>query len=160
MLHIQLICVGGLKEDFYKKAAAEYIKRLAPYVKIEVREIGERPLPPDPPETLVKAALAEEGQLIHRALTKDAYCAALCVEGESITSEGLAALLTRLGNEGRSKICFILGGSRGIDEGFKLEADRRISMSAMTFPHHLARVMLLEQLYRACMIETGADYHK
>ena len=160
MLHVLVVCVGGLKEDFFKKAAAEYIKRLAPYVRIEVREIAERPLPTDPPDALITAALAEEGRVIRRALPKDSFCAALCVEGESVTSEGFAQMLAQLKSEGRSRLCFIIGGSHGLDEGFKREADRRVSMSAMTFPHHLARVMLLEQLYRACKIEEGSRYHK
>jgi len=147
MLNIKLLCVGKLKEPFYIAAASEYAKRLKPYYKLEVVEIAERDL------------VSEAGD-IRAALAKGCFTVALCIEGEMLSSEELAAKIDRLAARGLSKLCFVVGGSDGLSESVKQAADLRLSMSRMTFPHHLARVLLLEQLYRAAMINGGGKYHK
>jgi 23S rRNA (pseudouridine1915-N3)-methyltransferase len=144
MLGIKLICVGKLKEPHFIAACAEYEKRLSGFFRYELLELSER------------AAKSE----ILSAIPKSAFTAALCVEGEQINSESLAALLSEKAAGGVSRLCFIIGGSDGLEESVKAASELRLSMSEMTFPHHLARVMLLEQLYRAAMINSGGKYHK
>lgn len=141
MLRITLICQGRLKEKYYEQACEEYTKRLRAYCQPEIIE------------------LPEKGDIAGR-IPRGAYVAALCVEGRKMDSPGLARLLEQLALEGNSRVCFLIGGSEGLSPAVKEGADLRLSMSDMTFPHHLARVMLLEQLYRACAINAGAKYHK
>jgi len=149
MLNIKLICVGKLKEPHFIAAAAEYEKRLKPFYRLETLEIAERGL------------LVESSDIISAA-RKDtgAYLIALCVDGEMLSSEALASRIDRLTTEGVSRLCLAVGGSEGLHESVKQAAKLKLSMSKMTFPHHLARVMLLEQLYRAAMINGGGKYHK
>lgn len=141
MLRITLLCQGRLKEKYYIDACAEYIKRLGGYCRPEVIE------------------LAENGDIADR-VPKGAYVIAMCVEGQKTDSPGLAARLGRCASEGHSRVCFLIGGSDGLPPEAKARADWKLSMSDMTFPHHLARVMLLEQIYRAFTIQAGAKYHK
>ncbi|MCL2202100.1 MAG: 23S rRNA (pseudouridine(1915)-N(3))-methyltransferase RlmH [Oscillospiraceae bacterium] len=150
MLSVRIICVGKLKEKFYIDAAGEYIKRLAGYCKLDVVELLE-----DKQQNLRK-----EGAAIEAKIPSGAYVVAMCVEGQHIDSEELSKLLRGRAVEGISKICFIIGGSEGMDEELKGRADMKLSMSKMTFPHHLARIMLLEQIYRAFKISEGGKYHK
>ena len=160
MQRITLLCVGKLKERFYAGAAAEYQKRLSRYCKLDVVELPEERLPEDPSPAQIEAALAREASAIRGKLPPSATLAALCVEGRERSSEDLAGLLARWANRGESRVVFLLGGSFGIHESLKAEAAEKLSMSRMTFPHHLARVMLLEQLYRAYQINAGTRYHK
>ena len=141
MLRVSVICQGRLKEPYYIAACAEYLKRLGAYCKAEVTE------------------LAEDGDVAAR-IPKGAYVIALCIEGEKLSSPALAKKLEKLASGGESRLCFLIGGSDGLPEAIKASADYKLSMSDMTFPHHLARVMLLEQLYRAFTITAGAKYHK
>ena len=141
MLHVTVLCQGRLKEKHYIAACGEYVKRLTAYCQPEVIE------------------LPENGDIVAR-IPRGAYVVALCIEGEKTDSPGLAKRLERCALEGRSRVCFLIGGSEGLPDGAKTAADWRLSMSDMTFPHHLARVMLLEQLYRAFSISAGAKYHK
>ena len=157
---VSFVFVGRMREKHYEAAFAEYIKRLGAYGKCEVREITEQRLGERPSEREIESALAREAQELERAIPKGAYVCALCVEGEMCSSEQLAQRLQALDTRGVSRICFIVGGSYGLDEGFKRRADFRLSMSRMTFPHHLARVMLAEQVYRAFTINAGTRYHK
>ena len=159
MLNIRLICVGKLKEKFYADAAAEYCKRLSRYCKIEVTELPETRLPEDPSPAEIKRALAAEANAIRQKLEGGAVVA-MCIEGQTCSSEALSKKLAAFALEGKSKVTFLIGGSFGLDETLKKQADWRLSMSPMTFPHHLARVMLLEQIYRACQIAEGTRYHK
>ena len=159
MLNIRLICVGKLKEKFYADAAAEYCKRLSRYCKIEVTELPEMRLPEDPSPAEIKRALAAEANAIRQKLEGGAVVA-MCIEGQTCSSEALSKKLAAFALEGKSKVTFLIGGSFGLDETLKKQADWRLSMSPMTFPHHLARVMLLEQIYRACQIAEGTRYHK
>ena len=159
MQRITVLCVGKLKEKFYADAAAEYCKRLSRYCKIEVTELPEMRLPEDPSPAEIKRALAAEANAIRQKLEGGAVVA-MCIEGQTCSSEALSKKLAAFALEGKSKVTFLIGGSFGLDETLKKQADWRLSMSPMTFPPHLARVMLLEQIYRACQIAEGTRYHK
>ncbi len=159
MQRITVLCVGKLKEKFYADAAAEYIKRLSRYCKIEVTELPETRLPEDPSPAEIRKALTAEANAIRQKLEGGAVVA-MCIEGQTCSSEALSKKLAAFALEGKSKVTFLIGGSFGLDETLKKQADWRLSMSPMTFPHHLARVMLLEQIYRACQIAEGTRYHK
>ena len=160
MLNVKLICVGKMREKFYIDAFAEYTKRLQAYCRLELLEIAEQRLGDRPSEKEIAAALEREGQEILKAVPPDAYLTALCVEGKQMPSEGMAELIAARENSGRPKLCFVIGGSYGLSPSVKARADRKLSMSQMTFPHHLARVMLAEQLYRGFKINEGSMYHK
>ena len=159
MQRITVLCVGKLKEKFFADAAAEYCKRLSRYCKIEVTELPETRLSEDPSPAEIKKALAAEANAIRQKLEGGAVVA-MCIEGKTCSSEALSQKLAAFALEGKSRVTFLIGGSFGLDETLKREADWRLSMSPMTFPHHLARVMLLEQIYRACQIAEGTRYHK
>lgn len=152
---LTFVFVGKMRERYYIDAFEEYFKRLGAYSKPELREIAEERLPEQPSEREIAQALSREAAEIEKAVPKGAYTVALCVEGRELSSEELAREL-----EGRPKLCFIVGGSFGLDARVKKAADLRLSMSRMTFPHHLARVMLAEQVYRAFTIINGGRYHK
>ena len=159
MQRITVLCVGKLKERFYADAAAEYIKRLSRYCKLDVVELPETRLPEDPSPAEIQKALAAEANAIRQKLEGGAVVA-MCIEGQTCSSEALSKKLAAFALEGKSKVTFLIGGSFGLDETLKKQADWRLSMSPMTFPHHLARVMLLEQIYRSCQIAEGTRYHK
>ena len=160
MLNVKLICVGKMREKFYIDAFEEYRKRLQTYCRLELVEITEQRLSDRPAEKEITAALEQEGQEILKAVPADAYLVALCVEGKQMPSEGMAELIAARENSGKPKLCFVIGGSFGLSPTVKSRADRKLSMSQMTFPHHLARVMLIEQVYRGFKINEGSQYHK
>jgi 23S rRNA (pseudouridine1915-N3)-methyltransferase len=160
MLSIKLICVGKMRERFYIDAFEEYRKRLGAYCRLECLEIAEQRLPDEPAPAQLAAALEREGAEILKAIPADAWVVALCVEGRQKSSEEFASLFAERANSGRPKLCFLIGGSCGLSETVKARADLKLSMSNMTFPHHLARVMLAEQIYRAFKINEGSRYHK
>ena len=145
MVKINFVVVGKLKESFYREAVAEYVKRLSRFCKTEIRELPER------------ASLAEEAADILRALR--GYTIALAVEGKGCSSPTFAKKLRALCDQGK-EITFVIGSSCGLDESVKRAADELLSFSEMTFPHQLMRVILAEQVYRAFMINAGAEYHK
>ena len=164
MQRITLLCVGKLKERFYAEAAAEYAKRLGRYCRLETVELPEERLPEDPSPAQIDAALWKEAESIRRKLPPSSRLIALCVEGRLRSSEELAGLLSAWAagadGGGEKGLAFLIGGSFGLHESMKAQAADKLSMSPMTFPHHLARVMLLEQIYRACQINAGTKYHK
>lgn len=161
MLNIRIISVGKLKERFYIDAANEYIKRLAGYCKTETVEIPEYRLPTErAARAQIESALEKECAAINGKLPDGALTIALCVEGRELDSPGLAEVLSECAGSGASRLCFIIGGSFGLHENVKDRADIKLSLSKMTFPHNLARVVLLEQLYRAFKIIEGGKYHK
>lgn len=160
MLAVKLVCVGRMREKFYTDAFAEYRKRLGSYCKFECVEIAEQRLGDDPSPNEIAAALEKEAAEIERAVPADACLVALCVEGKERSSEELAALIRERESSGKPRLCFVIGGSYGMSERVKRRADLKLSMSRMTFPHHLARVMLAEQIYRAFKINEGSRYHK
>lgn len=160
MLGIRIICVGKLKERFYTEASAEYLKRLSAYAKTEVTEIPEakRSDSPSPKET--EAALLKEAAGILTKVPQGATVIAMCIEGREYSSEEMASMIKNAMVSGTSRLCFIIGGSDGLHQTVKDRASVKMSMSRMTFPHHLARVMLLEQIYRGFKINEGGRYHK
>lgn len=160
MFHITLITIGKLKERYYAAAADEYIRRLGAYCKFELIELPECRLPDDPNGTQIAAGLAREAEQIEAKLPRGAWFCVLTPEGTELSSEGLAERLQAEKLNGRSAACFLIGSSFGIDARIKRMADFRLSFSKMTFPHHLMRVMALEQLYRAESILAGTKYHK
>ena len=160
MLYVKLICVGKMRERFYIDAFAEYQKRLQSLCRLKLTELAEQRLPENPSPAEITAALEKESQEILKAIPADAYVVALCVEGKQMPSEGMAELIRERENSGKPKLCFLIGGSYGLAPAVKARADRKLSMSQMTFPHHLARVMLIEQLYRGFKINEGSRYHK
>ncbi|MCI7370075.1 MAG: 23S rRNA (pseudouridine(1915)-N(3))-methyltransferase RlmH [Firmicutes bacterium] len=160
MLNIKLICVGRLRERFYIDAFDEYARRLSAYCKFECVELNEVKLGDKPSDKEIENALVRESAGIEKAIPKDAYVIAMCVGAKQLKSEELAQKINSLALSGRGKICFIIGGSFGMAESVKKRADMRLGMSAMTFPHHLARVMLTEQIYRSFKIIEGSRYHK
>ena len=160
MQRVTVICVGKLKEKFYLAAAEEYAKRLSRHCTLEVVELPEQRLGESPTAGEIQRALQTEATAIRQKLPKGAVVIAMCVEGQLMSSEALAQQLMRLGLEGSSHLAFLIGGSFGLDEELKRQAALRLSMSPMTFPHHLARVMLLEQIYRGYQILEGSRYHK
>ena len=160
MQKVTVLCVGKLKEKFYADACAEYQKRLTRHCKLELIGLPEQRLPDDPSSAEIEAALAREADAIEEKLPRGGAVIALCVEGRELSSEQLAEALSRYAAQGVSQVTFLIGGSFGLAERIKQRADLRLSMSAMTFPHHLARVMLLEQIYRAYQIQGGTRYHK
>ena len=160
MLNIKLICVGRLRERFYIDAFDEYARRLSAYCKFECVELNEVKLGDKPSDKEIENALVRESADIEKAIPKDAYVIAMCVGAKQLKSEELAQKINSLALSGRGKICFIIGGSFGMAESVKQRADMRLGMSEMTFPHHLARVMLTEQIYRSFKIIEGSRYHK
>lgn len=160
MFHITLITVGKLKERYYAAAADEYIRRLGAYCKFELIELPECRLPDDPNTTQIAAGLAREAEQIEAKLPRGAWFCVLTPEGAQLSSDELAAALASVKGSGKSSACFLIGSSFGMDPSLKTMADKKLSMSKMTFPHHLARVMALEQLYRAESIQAGTKYHK
>ena len=160
MQKVSIICVGKMKEKFYIDAAAEYVKRLGRFCKIEITELPEERLPENPSQAQIDAALAREAEAIQAKLPAQAYIIAMCVEGKQRSSEELAKLMAESANQGGSHLVFLIGGSFGMHPSVKSLAAVKLSMSPMTFPHHLARVMLLEQIYRGYQINAGSRYHK
>jgi 23S rRNA (pseudouridine1915-N3)-methyltransferase len=159
MVAVKLICVGKLKERFYLDACAEYQKRLSAFCRLELEELPEQRKPADPSPAETAAALEREADAILTRVPKGALLTALCVEGEQTDSPGFAEILDKAAGCG-GKICFVIGSSDGLAPRVKQAAQLRLSMSKMTFPHHLARVMLLEQIYRGFQILSGGKYHK
>lgn len=157
MQSVHILAVGKLKERAYDALCAEYIRRLTPFCAVTLTELPEARLPEDPSAAQIEAALADEAARLRRAIPQGAYTVALCIEGKPLSSVEFAGALERAQ---AARLAFVIGGSNGLDEGFKREASLRVSFSAMTFPHHLFRVMLLEQIYRAAMINSGRKYHK
>ena len=160
MLSIDIICVGRLKDKFFEEAAGEYLKRLKAYAKVNITEIKAVELPDDPNASLIYAALEKEGSEILKKIPSNAKVVTLCIEGKLFSSEDTAKLLSDTALAGCSEIVFIIGGSYGLSDRVKKLGSLKLSMSKMTFPHRLARIMLLEQLYRACKINAGENYHK
>lgn len=160
MFDITLIALGKLKEKFYLSAAAEYEKRMKGYCQFHLIELPEVRLPEDPSPAEISAALEKEADSILARIPKGAWFCTLTPDGKQLSSESLAEKLKDIKLSGKSSACFLIGSSFGISSRLKDLADFKLSMSPMTFPHHLARVMVLEQLYRAEAIQAGSKYHK
>ena len=159
MLTVNVICVGKLKEKWLREGCAEYIKRLGGYCRINVVELDEKKLPDNPSQAQIDAALDAEGTAILSA-ADNSYIIAMCIEGSKVTSPGLSQKINSVALNGTSSISFVIGSSFGLANKVKAAAKFKMSMSDMTFPHQLARVLLLEQIYRAFQISSGGKYHK
>ncbi|NMP36732.1 MAG: 23S rRNA (pseudouridine(1915)-N(3))-methyltransferase RlmH [Clostridiales bacterium] len=160
MLNVTIICLGKLKEDYWREAASEYTKRLGAYCKLTLIQLEPERLSDNPSDAQTAAALACEAAAIKAKIPTGAKVFSLCIEGKQLSSEQLAEKINAAGISGSSKIVFIIGSSFGLSDEIKGISDEKLSFSSMTFPHQLARIMLLEQLYRAFQINSGGKYHK
>jgi len=160
MFDITLITMGKLKEKFYLSAAAEYEKRLKGYCRFQILELPEYRLPEDPSPAEISAGLEKEADMIISKIPKGAWFCVLTPEGKIVSSEDLAKTMHEVKLSGKSSACFLIGSSFGIAPRVKSLANFKLSMGPMTFPHHLARIMVLEQLYRSEAIQAGSKYHK
>ena len=159
MLNVKFITLGTLKEAYLRDAAAEYEKRLGAFCRFELVQLKEERLSDDPSESEIKNALAKESEKILALIPARAYVVAMCVEGKQLTSPELAEKLEEISAR-TSDVCFIIGSSFGLSDTVKQRADLRLSVSKLTFPHQLMRVVLLEAVYRAFNIQKGTKYHK
>ena len=159
MMNVRFITLGTLKEGYLREAAAEYEKRLGAFCRFEMIQLKEERLGDNPSQNEIAAALEKESEKILSQIPPRAYCVAMCVEGKQLSSEELAEKIEAIGNV-TSDVCFIIGSSFGLSESVKKRADMRLSVSKLTFPHQLMRVLLLEAVYRAFNIQKGTKYHK
>ncbi len=159
-MHVRIIAVGRAKEPFAVAGVEEYLKRLKPYGRFEVLELADEPIPSEPSPRQEKRILAAEGKRILDRLRQGEYVICLDRHGKSLSSEALAAHLDDLAGRGRSDLALVIGGTLGLDPPVLARADLKLSLSAMTFPHQLVRVILVEQVYRAIKISRGEPYHR
>lgn len=159
MLNVRFITLGTLKEAYLRDAAAEYEKRLGAFCKFEMIQLKEERLSDEPSQNEINTALQRESEKIFAQIPPRAYVVAMCVEGKELSSPELAEKLDEIANR-TSDVCFIIGSSFGLSEAVKKRADLRLSVSKLTFPHQLMRVLLLEAVYRAFNIQKGTKYHK
>lgn len=159
MLNVKLITLGTLKEEYLRSAAAEYEKRLGGFCRFEQIQLKEERLSDQPSESEIKTALEREGSKILAEIPSRAYVVAMCVEGKQLSSEELADKLDEISARA-SEVCFIIGSSFGLSGTVKQRANLRLSVSKLTFPHQLMRVLLLEAIYRGFNIQKGTKYHK
>ena len=160
MLTIQIICIGSLKEKYWRDALSEYQKRLGAFCKLEMIELPEERLPERAGEAEISAVIEAEGKRILSKISQKSFLIPLCIEGKQMDSIKFSKLMEQAALDGYSTVSFVIGGSYGLSDAVKQMAKKKLSMSEMTFPHQLARVMLLEQVYRAFMISSGSKYHK
>lgn len=159
-MNISIVCIGKLKEKYWTDAVAEYSKRLSKYCTLHIEELKETRLPENASAADEEAVKVSEGEEILRHIKKDAFVITLEIKGKSLSSEGLAEKLEQLAIDGKSSVTFVIGGSLGLSAAVSKRADFKLSFSAMTFPHQMMRVILLEQIYRAYKINKGEKYHK
>ena len=160
ILTINIVSVGKLKEGYLREASAEYEKRIKGFSKINIMELNESRLPDNPSEALIEKALSDEATMMESYLSGKSFNIAMCIEGKQLSSEKLSKKLDETGVLGYSTVNFFIGSSFGLSEKVKQQCHLRLSMSEMTFPHQLARIMLLEQIYRAFTIIHNRKYHK
>ncbi len=160
MLSVTVACVGKLKEAYWREACAEYQKRLSAFCRLQIVEVAEERLPDDPSAAQIATAIDAEGQRLLSRIPAGAAMVALCIEGKEMSSEVLSRQVSQWTVDGVSHLVFVIGGSYGLSDAVKREARLRLSFSPMTFPHQLARILVLEQIYRAFHIASGGKYHK
>lgn len=160
MVNITLVTVGKIKEKFYRDAVDEFVKRLSRYCKLKIVEVADEITPNNAPEAVEEQIKKKEGERILKNISDSMYVIALAIEGKEISSVHFAEKIARMGVEGTSDICFIIGGSLGLSREVYGRADELLSFSPMTFPHQLMRVILLEQVYRCFRIIHNEPYHK
>lgn len=159
-MNIDVLCVGRIKERYLADAIAEYAKRLQRYCKLNIIEVADEKTPEHASEGVERQIRAKEGERLAKHIKSSAFVIALAIDGQMLSSEGLAAKINQLGIQGVSHIQLVIGGSIGLDESVLKRADYQLSFSKMTFPHQLMRVILLEQIYRAYKINAHEPYHK
>jgi 23S rRNA (pseudouridine1915-N3)-methyltransferase len=160
MMNVTVIALGKMKESYMREFCAEYEKRLKPMCKLGIIELTPYALPDNPSEKQIEQALEEEAGRIKEKIPSGSYVVSLCIEGKQKSSEELAEMFNSVALNGISNVVFIIGSSFGLSEKIKIGSNERFSMSKLTFPHQMARVMLLEQIYRAFSINAGGKYHK
>ena len=159
MMNVRFITLGTLKEGYLREAAAEYEKRLGGFCRFQSVQLKEERLPEDPSDGAIRQALEKEAQKIMAEIPQRAYKIAMCVEGKQLSSEELAEKLSDI-SERYGEVCFIIGSSHGLADSVKNSCDIRLSVSKLTFPHQLMRILLLEAVYRGFNIMKGTKYHK
>ena len=160
MLTVNIICIGKIKESYWREAIKEYSKRLTAFCKFNIIELDEEKVNSNPNDTQIKTILDAEGKRIISKLSKNSFVIPMCIEGKMLSSTELSEKISQVPLLGKSSIDFIIGGSWGLSDEVKSKADLKLSMSKMTFPHQMARVVLCEQIYRAFEISTNGKYHK
>ena len=160
MLNIKIIATGSLKESYLRNACDEYKKRLGAWARVEEIELKEEKLPDNPSQSQIDLALEKEAKAIFEKISNKSYVIAMCVEGKQLSSEELATKIDEVTTLGKSELCFIIGSSFGLSPLVKQRADYRLSISKLTFPHQLLRVILYETTYRSLSIVNGTKYHK
>ena len=160
MLNITYIYFGQQKDEYFRKAMDEYVKRIGKYARFSEKVLKQENLPDNPKQSEIDTALEKEAKILLPLLNKSAYKIAMCVEGKTLSSEDFAKTFRKAMNDGRSEIVFIVGSSHGLSDTVKKACDMRLSFSPMTFAHGLFGVMLTEQIYRAFTILGGEKYHK
>lgn len=159
-MNIDILCVGKVKERYLRDAIDEYSKRLGRYCKLSIIEVADEKTPEHASEGVERQIKAKEGERLAKHIRPGAFVIALAIDGQMLSSEGLASKISQLGLGGTSHIQLVIGGSIGLDDAILKRADYKLSFSKMTFPHQLMRVILLEQIYRAYKINAGEPYHK
>ncbi len=159
-MKIRIIAPGKIKEKYLSEGINEYKKRISRFSTVEIIELPDEKIPDNPSGSEIKKVLEKEGEKILKALGKDEYIVTLCIEGEQVTSIGLADKIQSITLSGKSTVTFVIGGSLGIDEKIKKLSNYKLSFSKLTFPNQLMIMILLEQIYRAFKINNNEDYHK
>ena len=159
-MRISILCVGKVKEKFYRDAILEFTKRLSRYVKLEIIEVADEKTNEDASDVEINLVKEKEGERLLKNIRENAYVICLCIDGTALDSEALSDKIAKLAILGNSHIYFIIGGSLGLSDKVIERADYKLSFSKMTFPHQLMRVILLEQIYRAYRIINHEPYHK
>lgn len=159
-MKVSILCVGKVKEKFYREAIDEFTKRLGRYCKLEIIEVADEKTDEQASDTEIRLVKEKEGERLLKNIKEDAYVIALCIDGKQLDSEELSEKIEKLGIQGISHICFIIGGSLGLSDAVVKRADFKLSFSKMTFPHQLMRLILLEQIYRGYRIMNHEPYHK
>lgn len=159
-MRITILCVGKIKESFYREAIGEYAKRLSRYCRLEIVEVADEKTPDKASATLEEQIREREADRLLSRLAEETYVCTLEIQGKRYTSEGFAQAINQVGLSGQSHITFVIGGSLGLHEKVRKRSHQAISFSDMTFPHQLMRVILCEQIYRAYRIIYGEPYHK
>lgn len=159
-MKITILCVGKVKEKFYRDAIDEFAKRLSRYCKLEIVEVSDEKTEEQASENEIRLVKEKEGERLLKNIKEDAYVITLCIDGKQLDSEELSEKIEKLGIQGTSHIYFVIGGSLGLSDAVIKRADFKLSFSKMTFPHQLMRVILLEQIYRSYRIMNHEPYHK
>ena len=159
-MKITILCVGKVKEKFYRDAIDEFAKRLSRYCKLEIVEVSDEKTEEQASENEIRLVKEKEGERLLKNIKEDAYVITLCIDGKQLDSEELSEKIEKLGIQGTSHIYFVIGGSLGLSDAVIKRADFKLSFSKMTFPHRLMKVILMEQIYRAYTITEGKTYHK